>query len=177
MQKKFALCYLDIDHLKSYNDTYGYAKADGVVRQTGDIIRDTILRNGNPTDFAGHVAGDDFIFITSPEKVDELCSQIIAHFDAIIPFYYKREDRERGYLEAEDRYGEWRRFPLMSVSIACLTNEDRALTDHVQIATLAAEQKRVAKTIRGSSYIKNGVTQLGSVATEGEASTDFEENV
>lgn len=177
LQKKFALCYLDIDHLKSYNDTYGYAKADGVVRQTGDIIRDTILRNGNPGDFAGHVAGDDFIFITSPEKVDELCGQIIAHFDAIIPFYYKREDRERGYLEAEDRYGEWRRFPLMSVSIACLTNEDRALTDHIQIATLAAEYKRVAKTIRGSSYIRNGVTQLGSVAKEGEAPTNFEENV
>lgn len=177
LQKKFALCYLDIDHLKSYNDTYGYAKADGVVRQTGDIIRDTILRNGNPGDFAGHVAGDDFIFITSPEKVDELCGQIIAHFDAIIPFYYKREDRERGYLEAEDRYGEWRKFPVMSISIACLTNEERALTDHVQIATVAAEYKRLAKSIRGSSYIRNGVMQVGTGAAEGESSTDFEENV
>ena len=177
MQKKFACCYLDIDHLKSYNDTYGYAKADGVVRQTGDIIRDTILRSGNPGDFAGHVAGDDFIFITSPEKSDELCGQIIAQFDAIIPFYYRREDRERGYIENEDRYGEWRKFPLMSISIACLTNEEKDLTDHIQIATLAAEYKRQAKMIRGSSYVKNGINQMGDQASPAEPSKDYEENV
>ncbi|HSE40696.1 MAG TPA: response regulator, partial [Acidobacteriota bacterium] len=177
LQKKFALCYLDVDHLKSYNDTYGYAKADGVVRQTGDIIRDTILRSGNPGDFAGHVAGDDFIFITSPEKADELCGQIIAQFDAIIPFYYRREDRERGYIENEDRYGEWRKFPLMSISIACLTNEERDLTDHIQIATLAAEYKRQAKMIRGSSFVKNGINQVGDQIPPDEPSKDYEENV
>ena len=65
----------------------------------------------------------------------------------------------------------------MSVSIACLTNEERSLTDHIQIATLAAEYKRVAKTIRGSSYIRNGVTQVGAIATDTEAPADFEENV
>jgi diguanylate cyclase (GGDEF)-like protein/PAS domain S-box-containing protein len=153
---KFALCYLDLDNLKSYNDAYGYAKADSVVKQTGDIIRETVLRLGHPTDFVGHIAGDDFVFITQPDLVDSICLSIVERFDQIIPYFYKQEDRQRGYIETEDRYGVWRKIPLLSVSIAALTNEQNHLTDHVQIATLAADYKRMAKAIEGSVYIRDG---------------------
>src|SRR5262249_61756658 len=43
----FAFVYIDLDNLKSFNDYYGYAKADGVIRQTGDILRDVVQRDGN----------------------------------------------------------------------------------------------------------------------------------
>ncbi|PWT88433.1 MAG: hypothetical protein C5B54_10660 [Acidobacteria bacterium] len=152
----FALCYIDLDNLKAYNDAYGYAKADGVVKQTGDILRETVIKLGEPSDFVGHIAGDDFVLITRPERTDRLCLNIMERFDHIIPFFYKQEDRDRGYIEGPDRYGVFRQFPIMSISIACLTNESVQLTDHVQIATLAAEYKRIAKAIPGSSYIRNG---------------------
>ena len=42
----FAFCYLDLDNLKAFNDYYGYAKADGVIRQTGDIVREVVARVG-----------------------------------------------------------------------------------------------------------------------------------
>src|SRR5207249_10033197 len=92
-KQEFALCYLDLDNLKSYNDEYGYAKADSVVKQTGDIIRDTVLEFGNPRDFVGHIAGDDFIFITQPDLADQICLRIIEGFDRIIQFFYKSNDR------------------------------------------------------------------------------------
>ena len=155
-QIRFALCYLDLDNLKSYNDAYGYAKADTVVKQTGEIIRETVLRLGHPTDFVGHIAGDDFVFITGPDLVNEICLSIVERFDQIIPYFYKQEDRQRGYIETEDRYGVWRKIPLLSVSIVAITNEQQQLTDHVQIATLAADYKRMAKAIDGSIYIRNG---------------------
>lgn len=156
LNKKFALCYLDLDNLKSFNDVYGYAKADGAIKQTGDIIRETVLKLGAPTDFVGHIAGDDFVMIVQPETADAICLAIIQKFDQIIPYFYKQQDRERGYIEAEDRYGEWRRFPIMAVSIACLTNEEQRFGDHVQIATMAADLKRMAKAIPASVYIRNG---------------------
>jgi diguanylate cyclase (GGDEF)-like protein/PAS domain S-box-containing protein len=155
-QSKFALCYLDLDNLKSYNDAYGYAKADSVVKQTGDIIRETVLRLGHSTDFVGHIAGDDFVFITQPDLVDTICLSVVERFDQIIPYFYKQEDRQRGYIETEDRYGVLRNIPLLSVSIVSLTNEQNQLTDHVQIATLAADYKRMAKAIAGSVYIRDG---------------------
>ncbi|MCI0415868.1 response regulator [bacterium] len=155
-QTKFALCYLDVDNLKSYNDAYGYAKADHVIKQTGEIIRETVLKLGHPTDFVGHIAGDDFVFITHPDLADSMCLSVVERFDQIIPYFYKQEDRQRGYIETEDRYGVWRKIPLLSVSVVALTNEYNQLTDHVQIATLAADYKRMAKAIAGSVYIRDG---------------------
>src|SRR5262249_45282727 len=113
-----ACCYLDLDNLKAFNDYYGYAKADGVIRQTGDLIRDVVAKCGAPGDFIGHIAGDDFVFVTASGRVDEVCRAICHRFDQLIPLYYNREDRARGFIETKDRWGVMRKFPIMSVSIA-----------------------------------------------------------
>ena len=41
-------CYLDLDNLKAFNDYYGYAKANAVIRQTGDVIRHVVQQFGGP---------------------------------------------------------------------------------------------------------------------------------
>jgi DNA-binding response OmpR family regulator/signal transduction histidine kinase len=150
----FAFCYLDLDNLKAYNDFYGFAKADGVVRQTGDLLREVVAQHGLTTDFIGHVAGDDFVFIADVTSVDALCQRIIEAFDRLIPLYYDKGDRQRGYIEAEDRYGQRRRFPLMSVSIAAVMCDGRTM-DHAELANQAAELKKRAKAVPGSVYLRS----------------------
>ncbi|MBU8897842.1 two-component system sensor histidine kinase/response regulator [Corallococcus sp. H22C18031201] len=153
-RRPFAFCYLDLDNLKAYNDYYGFAKADGVVRQTGDLMREIFQQEGAPGDFLGHVAGDDFVFITSPESVDRICQRTIETFDRIIPLYYDRQDRERGHIEAEDRFGEKRRFPIMSVSVVAVMT-DGVSHDHAELARRAADMKKQAKAILGSVFLRN----------------------
>ncbi|HYI01235.1 response regulator [Hyalangium sp.] len=153
-RKPFAFCYLDLDNLKAYNDYYGFAKADGVVRQTGDLLRDIFTQEGLAGDFLGHVAGDDFVFITAPESVDRICQRAIEAFDRIIPLYYDRQDRERGHIEAEDRFGEKRKFPIMSVSIVAVMS-DGVAHDHAELARRAADMKKRAKAIQGSVYLRS----------------------
>jgi diguanylate cyclase (GGDEF)-like protein len=155
----FAFCYLDLDNLKAFNDYYGYAKADGVIRQTGDIIRDVVAREGSGGDFIGHIAGDDFVFITSVERVDRVCRTVAQTFDRLVPLYYNRSDRERGYIETTDRYGVMRRFPIMTVSIAAVTRTAR-LRSHADLAVAAAELKKQAKAVPGSAYVRDGVLVL-----------------
>ena len=92
-------CYLDLDNLKAFNDYYGYAKANAVIRQTGDVIRYVVQRTGGPGDFIGHIAGDDFVFITSAERADAVCRAICERFDHLIRLYYDPGDRARGYIE------------------------------------------------------------------------------
>ncbi len=149
----FAFCYLDLDNLKAFNDFYGFAKADGVVRQTADILREVVSQLGDGSEFVGHVAGDDFVFIVAPSRVDAICQRIIESFDRIIPLYYEREDRQRGYIEAEDRYGNRRKFPVMSVSIAAVITD--GTTDHPELARLAAELKKKAKAVTGSVVLRS----------------------
>jgi GGDEF domain-containing protein len=158
-------CYLDLDNLKAFNDYYGYAKANAVIRQTGDVIRQVVTKVGNHGDFIGHIAGDDFVFVTSADRVDAVCTGICESFDHLIRLYYERGDRERGYIETKDRFGVLRRFPVMSVSIAAISLA-RAKT-YTGLAELAAVGKRTAKAIPGSTYVRDGETLL--VATSSPA--------
>ncbi|MDH3423526.1 MAG: GGDEF domain-containing protein, partial [Gemmatimonadota bacterium] len=57
----FAVCYADLDHFKEFNDRYGYAFGDGVIRFLSKILRD-LVRGLAPGGFVGHIGGDDFIF-------------------------------------------------------------------------------------------------------------------
>jgi GGDEF domain-containing protein len=150
----FAFCYVDLDNLKAFNDFYGFAKADGVVRQTGDLLREVVAQEGLPGDFLGHVAGDDFVFITTEQVVDRVCERLLASFDRVIPLYYDRVDRERGYIEGEDRFGERRRFPVMSVSVVAVMTDGTRM-DHAELARRAAELKKRAKAIPGSVYLRS----------------------
>jgi signal transduction histidine kinase/DNA-binding response OmpR family regulator len=145
--------YLDLDNLKAFNDYYGYAKANAVIRQTGAIIREVVSTCGGAGGFIGHIAGDDFVFVTSLQYVDDVSREICRRFDEIIQLYYARSDREQGYIETKDRFGIMRKFPLMSVSIAAISL--RRGKGYAGIAELAALGKRAAKAIPGSSYVRD----------------------
>ncbi len=149
-------CYLDLDNLKAFNDYYGYAKANAVIRQTGDVIRHVVTKHGGPGDFIGHIAGDDFVFITSAERVDAVCRAICERFDHLIRLYYDPTDREAGYIETKDRFGVQRRFPIMSVSIAAIALSHTK--SYAALAEAAAVGKRAAKAIPGSTYVRDGET-------------------
>lgn len=151
----FAVCYADLDNFKSYNDTYGFSKGDGVIRQTARILTETAKQHGNPDDFVGHIGGDDYIVVTTPDKVDRVCRETIKSFDKLIPLYYDEEARRRGYIQERDRQGRMARFPLMTLSIAVVTNVNRKITHAAEVADIAAELKRIAKKTPGSVYVKD----------------------
>ncbi len=159
-----AFCYLDLDNLKAFNDYYGYAKADAIIRQTGDLIRDVIAHDGNAGDFIGHIAGDDFVFITATFAADAVCEAICKGFDRLAPLYYNKLDREQGFIETEDRDGALRRFPLMSVSLAAVTSSGSGIRTYSELAALAARGKTLAKSLTGSSYVRDGEIIAGTQA-------------
>lgn len=47
---------LDIDHFKSYNDSFGHLEGDIVLRKTGELLR-RIMRG---TDVCGRCGGEEF---------------------------------------------------------------------------------------------------------------------
>ena len=77
----------------------------------------------------------------------------IESFDSIIPLYYDKEDRERGYIEADDRYGVRRKFPIMSISVVAVTDPGGCFASYSDIAARAASLKKQAKTVAGSVFL------------------------
>lgn len=151
----FALLYVDADHFKAFNDVYGFGHGDTVIRFIAHTIVDAVRTHGGPDDFVGHIGGDDFVAITEEHQVDTVAQAILAAFDEGIKKYYNERDARIGYIETRDRRGSLNRFPIMTISIAALSNRVRALTDYGEIGAIAAELKSKAKAIPGSAYVKD----------------------
>ncbi|WP_044983983.1 GGDEF domain-containing response regulator [Thermoanaerobacterium saccharolyticum] len=151
----YAVLYIDLDNFKSFNDYYGFSRGDKIIRQTARILKEALFKCGNANDFLGHIGGDDFIIITTPDKIDDVCNYIISTFDEDIKRYYDDEDLANGYIEVINRRGEIQRFPFVSISIAVVTNENRNFDNELQISAVAAEIKRKLKSMEGSKYLKD----------------------
>jgi diguanylate cyclase (GGDEF)-like protein len=147
----FAVVYADLDNFKAYNDVYGYSNGDRIIVLTADILTDQVMLFGNPDDFIGHVGGDDFINVTTPDKAETICRSVIAEFDDKVLNFYNEEDREKGIITTQNRRGEIDTFPLMTISLAIVTNEKRELRSHIEIGEIAAEVKTKLKTMPGSN--------------------------
>ncbi len=151
--EKFALCYVDLDDFKAYNDRYGYAKGSDLIKMTGEVLYRAKDEYAETQDFVGHIGGDDFVLITSPEIVEQVCNAIISEFDSLIPDYYHADDLENGFVEGTDRYGVKRRFSIMSISIAVVSDVKRSFTSPIEIAQVATEIKDYVKSLPGSNYL------------------------
>jgi len=152
-KRPFAVCFLDLDNFKAFNDYYGFDKGDEAIKLTGDVIIDVIHNIGDEKDFIGHIGGDDFVVITDPGKVDIICQEIIKKFDNVIPNLYSKKDRQRGYIISHNRKGEKEEFPIMTISIGVVSNKKRNLTHLAQVSSIGTELKEYAKTFFGSNYI------------------------
>ena len=147
--------YLDLCKFKEFNDRYGFEKGDQVIAHTATIISNSLEKLGNATDFLGHIGGDDFIFITTPDCLEEVCKKIIDEFDKSIVSFYDEQDRSKGYIVTKDRMGQLRKIPIMTVSIGVATNEYRKFSHIGEIVQVFTELKAYAKTLGKSIFVKD----------------------
>ena len=90
-----------------------------------------------------------------PAHYTAIADAIISTFDRVTALYYDAGDREKRYVEVEDRRGKRTQAPLVSLSIAIVTNEGREFHHAAQIADVAAQLKRYAKARPGSLWVKD----------------------
>lgn len=150
---KFTAIHLDLDNFKVYNDRYGIAKGDEVIKFTSRILSAAIKSSGNSGDFLGHEGGDDFFIITTPDKADAVAQKIIHDFDSEIRDFYSQEDRDAGYMIEKDRRGQTAKFPLMTISMAGVTNQLRPLSSYAELTNIAVSVKAKAKQEMKSNFV------------------------
>jgi hypothetical protein len=79
-----------------------------------------------------------------------VCDDIIAQFDRMAPQFYSNQDRQNGYISVKSRQGVEMRFPLMTISIAVVTNLQRTFRSPLEMSAVAIELKEYAKTFQRS---------------------------
>lgn len=150
--KPMAVCYLDINHFKPYNDTYGFARGDEVIRMVGRILSNSIRSLGKKG-FAGHIGGDDFVFIAPFDQAESVCRTVLDHFRLLVSDLFGEDEKARGYYTAKDRNGSEQQIPLLTAAIGIVPTAGSRLSHYGKVAELAAELKHLAKQCPENRYV------------------------
>ncbi len=147
-KKPFNLAYLDLNHFKPFNDIYGYAKGDLLLKTLANCI---MINTNNKCCFVGHIGGDDFIIMFKSNDVEKVCQQILADFTKhSLSFITTEHQKQQGY-HALDRSGNNIFHPLVSLAIGVIQPDTACYNSYHQIADLASKAKSEAKKQAGSS--------------------------
>ncbi len=154
-QNPFAVGYADLDKFKAYNDTYGFERGDEILKETAHILIEATQEKGNSETFVGHIGGDDFVFICDDNLADGISQEVIRKFDLKAPQFYSEKDRIRGYILAKNRQGEQIKVGLLAISIGIVSSRKQEISHIAQVAEIGAELKKYAKSIDGSSFVRD----------------------
>jgi PleD family two-component response regulator len=99
--KEWALVLMAIGGLNDFREQYGFVAADDVLRAVTLMIRNAVREHGNEDDFIGHLGPEDFIVVTTPEKVSEIRQRIENRVRQSREYFYPLKDRDRAKEAAE----------------------------------------------------------------------------
>ena len=151
-ERQFALLYADLDNFKAYNDHYGFARGDDILRLAARQLHGAVQATARPDAFVGHVGGDDFVAITTEEAAKAVVEDLIERFDREVPSLYDPEDAERGWIEVENRRRQLERYPLVSISVGVASTAVRSFGHYAEAVAVANEMKSQAKHQPGSAW-------------------------
>ncbi|WP_297440007.1 GGDEF domain-containing protein [Sulfurimonas sp.] len=147
--KNHILCYFDLDNFKAFNDVYGFRNGDRIIQLFANILRKKIPKK----DFIGHIGGDDFFASLQDINTQEyevhinIIKKVLHDFSEDAKGFYSKEDREKGFIVAKDRYGVTRKYPLLTVSASILIVSKHCKSySEEDINQVLSSQKKVAKS-------------------------------
>ncbi len=152
-REPFCFIYVDMDNFKPYNDYYGFARGDEVIRMLSRLLLNQVKAISPEKIFVGHIGGDDFVLITPYGLEEMVCSVLIKSFDEIIPSFYDERDRKLGYIIAKDRRGKLAKYPIISLSIGIV--EGHKFSHFGEISERASQLKLYAKKFPESMYMRD----------------------
>jgi EAL domain-containing protein (putative c-di-GMP-specific phosphodiesterase class I)/GGDEF domain-containing protein len=147
-EEAFIVAYADLDYFKPFNDLYGYAAGDELIALLARILSEQVDVDA---DFIGHVGGDDFVLLMQSADWHARLKKVLAAFDLAVTAYFSPDHlRDHGF-HLPDRRGEMTFFPLTSLSIGVLKILPGCFHSYLEIASAAADAKKMAKKLPGSS--------------------------
>jgi diguanylate cyclase (GGDEF)-like protein len=164
--EQFAVCHVDLDNFKAFNDRYGWLRGDDVITLLAAALKAAGAEARCAVPFIGHVGGDDFVVICHPDDVEQIATSALAGFDEGVRGLHDADDVANGYIAILDRQGNERRFPLVSVSIGVAMTGRRSFRDHREIVAVATEMKGVAKGTVGSAVAIDRRTDAAASAAD-----------
>jgi GGDEF domain-containing protein len=149
----YAVCYVDIDNFKPYNDRYGFSRGDEVILMVARVVVNVVDEIARKDSFVGHIGGDDFVFIVREEMMDLVCKKILMNFDLVRNMFLSAEDIAVGEFVGCDRQNRETRYGLLSLSIAVVPTAGASYRHYGEVSSVATQLKHCVKKLDGSNYL------------------------
>ncbi len=147
MNRFVAVYYIDIDHFKSYNDTYGHAKGDEALIKVADCLKRCFTRE---SDVVCRMGGEEFAVVVP-----------VADANVALSMGKKLSNM---ILDMRIRSGSQAKFPILTVSIGLQTvnpksellpNIERILEDADRQLYVAKSNGRNCIAVNGAVVFRN----------------------
>jgi EAL domain-containing protein (putative c-di-GMP-specific phosphodiesterase class I)/GGDEF domain-containing protein len=145
-RREFTVVYADLDQFKAYNDTYGFAMGDEMIRLQARVLVEMAGRiPGNV--HVGHVGGDDLVLVADCRIPAEELAEACRHFDARRLPLFRTTHRHEGGYEVQDRRGRKTFCRLVTLSLAVVHSEafSEVRPHRARLAAIAAMLKKRLK--------------------------------
>nr|WP_320011772.1 bifunctional diguanylate cyclase/phosphodiesterase [uncultured Desulfobulbus sp.] len=154
----FTVCYFDLDNFKPFNDFFGFARGDQVIRFLSELL---VANINDQIDFIGHIGGDDFVAIFRSHNWQETVERILRQFDESIGGLYN--GHIGCVITTSDREGNQRQYGQMTLSVGAVLVTPSESHCPIDLSEEASIAKHHAKDIEGSSlYIHHLQPQTSS---------------
>lgn len=147
-----AILYADIDLFRPLNQAYGHEAGDEVLIATARLMVESLPAHSA---FVGHLGGDDFMAVMTPEGAETFADTIVSSFRELQRSFYKQEDIERGVIAMANRRGQSVDWRLMTLSVALVSNEKRPLVNYVQVSEVLSDVMRFTKSGGGGRWTRD----------------------
>ncbi|OIO70854.1 MAG: hypothetical protein AUJ57_07895 [Zetaproteobacteria bacterium CG1_02_53_45] len=148
-RRGFVLSHFDLDNFKAFNDKYGYERGDQMIGLVAELLRDA----AHERDFVGHIGGDDFVMVLCDDDWEARIWSVLNAFSIQSRLLYNHSERDKGFIEAADRLGHIRQFPMASLSVSAVTCPPGRFDSHLEASEVIAEIKHRSKKIEGNSLV------------------------
>ena len=147
MLRRSEWAYSDIrlSSFEPFRDKYGFVAGDEVLRFTAMMISEIVDEHGSPEDFIGHAGNDNFVVISTPERIEKVKDALEKRFNEEVKSHYSFIDREQGGIKVDDGYGGEKMAKLMTIAVGMISSKDREFTDIREVTEAAAEARRKAQ--------------------------------
>ncbi len=94
-EDRWAILLVAIDSLDKFRELYGFVAADDVLRAVTLMVRSAVREHGDEGDFIGHLDGEEFVIVTSAEKVGRIKEKIETRILQSREYFFPVKDRDK----------------------------------------------------------------------------------
>jgi diguanylate cyclase (GGDEF)-like protein len=147
----FALLHVDINHLRHYNERFGFGRGDEIINVLAETLTTTAKALDGAHSLVGHLGGVNFIILCSEGKAEQVADAVIHDFERkVASLHVSREMPLLDIGSGANPDGQ------VTLTVVGLRSSRTPLPSYAAVASNVSRYKRAARTLHTSSFVLDG---------------------